>query len=247
MYFVSAFCFLLSFYLKEFKVEKQIDIKKKKVKVKLSSVVWLAIFVFAIFYSSLNFGQSYGKLLIQYELTDIYGIGMAATILSVIIFISRLARIFGNMIFNKVYSIFKDKVSKFISSLLLLSFVFIIFGFYIQNLNILKFVLMSGGFFIILAIRDPFRIYIQDLILKLTSKKNQEIATHYLEVIRKAFSAVLKVLITMALTKFELIYIIFILFAFSAICLVMTIKLYNLVTRKEEMVEEIKELSYDKI
>lgn len=242
-------CFLLSFYIKDFGNTKKHN-KKQKEKIrrtKLSYIIWLIIFTFAVFQTVLNLGQANGKLLIQYELTDVFGISKAATYLSIIIAISRIARIFGNMMFEKIYYRFRDKVCIGLSVMLFLAFCFIIFGFVISNAILIKFILMSLGFFVILAIRDPFKNYIQDLILRFSTRSKQEIATYYLEVIIKMFSAILKIGITMLLAKFDLIYIIVLLSICSFIEIIMAIKLYSLVINKKESLEEVYKLNLEKV
>lgn len=252
MYFCILFCLiclLLSFYIKEFDNTKKEnkEQKKKMRKIKFSYIIWLIIFTFAVFHTALNLGQANGKLLIQYELTDAFGISKAATYLSVIIAISRIARVLGNMVFEKVYYKFKDKVCVGLSLMLFIAFCFIIFGFFILNAILIKFILMSLGFFVILAIRDPFKNYIQDLILRFSTKSKQEVATYYLEVVIKMFSAILKIGITMLLAKFDLIYIIVLLSICSFIEIIMAIKLYRLVTNKKEEAEEVYEFNLNKI
>lgn len=199
-----------------------------------------------MFNTVLNLGQADGKLLIQYELTDVFGITNAAMYLSIIVAISRIARIFGNIVFEKVYYKFKDKVCVGLSGMLFLSFCFIIFGVFISNFVVIKFTLMSLGFFIILAIRDPFKNYIQDLILRVSTKSKQETATYYLEVMRKMVSAILEIGITMLLTKIDLIYIIVLLSVCSFIEIIMAIKLYKLVTNNQDDSQEVYELNLNK-
>lgn len=239
----SISCFLLSFYLKEFKEKdkKEQNVKEKNItRINLSKTIWLIIFTFSIFFTAINIGQSDSKLLIQYELTNNYGITLTATVMSIIIAISRIARIIGNFVFNRMYNRLKDKVSIVLSMLLLLSFVLLILGYFIPKILVLKFVLMSIGFFFILGIRDPFRNYIQDLMLRVVDKRKQETAIYYLEVIRKTVNAFLKIIVTMLLAKIELIYIIFFLLILSIIELCMTVKLYRIILKKEVIKESLK-------
>lgn len=245
----SISCFLLSFYLKEFErkeKKKQRSQVKNVDRVNLSRTIWLIIITFSIFFTAINIGQSDSKLLIQYELTKNYGITLTATVMSVIIAISRIARIIGNFVFDKIYNKLKDKLGVILSILLVISFSLIILGYFIYKMLLLKFLLMSIGFFLILGIRDPFRNYIQDLILRVVAKNKQETAIYYLEVIRKMVNAFLKIIVTMLLAKIALIYIIFLLLIISTIELCMAIKLYKIILEKEVMQENLK-LEYENI
>lgn len=238
---VCIFCFLLSFYIKEFDVEKKQNktSKKKEHFIKLGGIIWLVIITFAIFYTSLNLGQGNSKLLMQYTLTDNIGISKAATYLSVIIAISRIVRVVGNIVFSKVYYKFKDKICYILSLILLLAFCSIILGFFVNSTIIVKIIFMSLGFFCFLAIRDPFNNYIQELILRVSKKDIQETAIYYLEVVKKLFSAAIKIAITMMLSKYDLMYAIIILGICSAIEVIMAIRLYCLILnqKKEKVVE----------
>lgn len=239
----SISCFLLSFYLKEFERKEK---KKQKSQVKnvdrvnLSRTIWLIIITFSIFFTAINIGQSDSKLLIQYELTNNYGITLTATVMSIIIAISRIARIIGNFVFDKIYNKLKDKLGVILSILLVISFSLIILGYFIYKMLLLKFLLMSIGFFLILGIRDPFRNYIQDLILRVVAKNKQETAIYYLEVIRKMINAFLKIIVTMLLAKISLIYIIFLLLIISTIELCMAVRLYKIILKKEAIEENLK-------
>lgn len=175
----------------------------------------------------------------QYTLTDNIGISKAATYLSVIIAISRIVRVVGNIVFSKVYYKFKDKICYILSLILLLAFCSIILGFFVNSTIIVKIIFMSLGFFCFLAIRDPFNNYIQELILRVSKKDIQETAIYYLEVVKKLFSATIKIAITMILSKYDLIYAIIILGICSAIEVVMAIRLYCLILnqKKEKAVE----------
>lgn len=243
----SISCFLLSLYLKEFEGKEK---KKQKSQVKnvdrvnLSRTVWLIIIIFSIFFTAINIGQSDSKLLIQYELTNNYGITLTATVMSIIIAISRIARIIGDFVFDKIYNKLKDKLGVILSILLVLSFSLIILGYFISKMLLLEFVLMSIGFFLILGIRDPFRNYIQDLILRVVAKNKQETAIYYLEVIRKMVNAFLKIIVTMLLAKIALIYIIFLLLIISIIGLCMAVRLYKIILKKEAIEENLK-LEYE--
>ena len=80
----------------------------------------LFLTVNAIFYSIIKMGQNNSKLFMQYDFQKVLSIEMVTYYITIIVFISRIARILGNMIFGKLYLKIKDKMS--ISIFLSLSF-----------------------------------------------------------------------------------------------------------------------------
>ena len=56
-------------------------------------------------------GQNNSKLFMQYDFQKVLSIEMVTYYITIIVFISRIARILGNMIFGKLYLKIKDKMS----------------------------------------------------------------------------------------------------------------------------------------
>ena len=132
----------------------------------------LTIFLsFALLYAIMNIGQSQSQLFIQYNLQDHFNLELTATYLSIILVTSRVARILGNLVFKKVYVKYKDKVSLLLSTITMIAFVIILIGSCFNFAILIKFILMTIGFDLILAIRDPFEAYSTDLLLKNTKDR----------------------------------------------------------------------------
>lgn len=131
------------------------DDNKKKVKTKLSTIMIMIFLSFGLLYSIINIGQNNSTLFIQYDLQRYFDIGMTATYLSLIIVTSRIARIFGNIVFKKLYEKYKDKVSLIITAVTIVAFGLLLLGSCLQNILIIKFIVMTLGFDLILAVRDP--------------------------------------------------------------------------------------------
>ena len=178
--------------------------------------------------------NSNSKLLIQYQLSNIYDVTLTATYLGIIVAISRVARIVGNISFGKIYTKLKDKISIILCIMLILSFTFLIIGYFFDYNASIKFVLMSIGFCIILAIRDTFRLYIYDLALKISTEKERQAVTIYLEFARRIGATIVSLIATAILTKVTLIYVIICLGLLAVIELMISVKIYKMI-KKEGM------------
>lgn len=239
MYLCIMFCvitFLMSFYLKDISVNDKQNKEEKalKQKIKISKIIFTVLFFYGIFQALIDIGQGNSKLLIQYELTNIYDVTLTATYLSVIITISRIARIVGNITFGKLYTKCKDKISMILCTMIILSFTLLTIGYFFNYNVLIKFVLMAIGFCIILAIRDSFKLYIYDLALKISTEKERQAVTIYLEFARRIGSTIVSLMATAILAKVTLIYVIICLLMLAVIELVLSIKIYKMI-KKEGM------------
>jgi len=233
MYFCIGVCvinILLSFCLYDIKEEKQ-EIKQKDTKenVKFSKIVIVAMLSFALLYPAINVGQANTTLFIQYNLQEYFEVGLTATYLSFIIVSSRIARVLGNLTFKKIYSKLKDKVSILFSILTILAFVSITLGSQIEASMILKFMIMTIGFDLILAIRDPLENYTNDLVLKNTIPEQQPKAISYLQLSRRIVATAISFIFSLLLLKIDLFYIIVCSALLATISLIINIKLYKMV------------------
>ena len=213
--------FIISF--KFYEVQEKEDnnseeIKKDKdKKIELTSTIFFVVLSNAIFYSIIKMGQNNSKLFMQYDFQKVLSIEMVTYYITIIVFISRIARILGNMIFGKLYLKIKDKMSMVLTFLECMSFALLILGHFIEFNFILKVIIMSSGFFLILAIRDSFQVYIEDTALKITKKDEQQKIMIDIEVYRKLGQLLLSGAFTLILIKYELIVIEFILLILSII------------------------------
>ena len=213
--------FIISFKFYEVQVKeennnKEIN-KNKDKKLELTSTIFFVVLSNAIFYSIIKMGQNNSKLFMQYDFQKVLSIEMVTYYITIIVFISRIARILGNMIFGKLYLKIKDKMSMVLTFLECMSFALLILGHFIEFNFILKVIIMSSGFFLILAIRDSFQVYIEDTALKITKKDEQQKIMIDIEVYRKLGQLLLSGAFTLILIKYELIVIEFILLILSII------------------------------
>lgn len=240
---LCLFCFLLSLTMKDItKNDKIPEVEVQQATGKMSMIVYIAILSYAFFYTAVTIGQSNSKLFIQYQLGDYFEEAVTASYFSFIILMSRIARIISNVLFDKLYRTLKDKINIALTASLILAFLLIIIGYFIKQDIFLKIGIMSAGFFIILAIRDPFKIYIQDLILKITEPEEQQAIFSHLELAKKIGQTLVGFGVSAALLKFNLIWIIIGVAIISLMTLKITIRLFELVKRTQTLSNRAKEI-----
>lgn len=173
-------CFIFSLFIFDIddKIMNKEICKKKKVKnksfLKPFNPLFLIFLFYGISFGIVVIGQQNSKLLIQYQLLDFFSIETVATSLGIILFVSRIVRVIANYIYPKIYIKLKNKTSLLLSLLLLISIILILLGSYL-NVNIyIKIVIMTLGFSIFTSLRDPIKIYIQNLILETFEKKHHK-------------------------------------------------------------------------
>lgn len=225
MYFII---FIVSFAFYEEKVDEENDISTTNTdnkKISIASTIFFIILSNAIFYTVIKLGQNNSKLFMQYDFQKVLSVEMVTYLITVIVFISRIVRIIGNIIFDKLYLKIKDKMSMVLTILEFMAFALLIIGHFIGFNFILKVIVMSAGFFLILAIRDSFSIYIEDTALKITKQDEQQKIMINIETYRKLGQLLLSVVFTLILMKYELIVIEFILLGLSAIEIIVNRKM----------------------
>ena len=201
----------------ESKVNDEQEIKKEHKKLKITSIIFYIILSNAVFYSIIKMGQNNSKLFMQYDFQKFLSVEMVTYYITTIVFISRIARLVGNVIFGKVYLKIKDKMSIVLTICLALAFSLLIIGHFIESAFICKVIIMSIGFFLILAIRDSFQTYIEDIALTISNKEEQQEIIIKIEVYRRLGTLILSAIFTLILLKYELIVIEFILLGLSII------------------------------
>lgn len=145
--------------------------------------------------------------------------------------VSRIVRVISNMGFNKIHSKYKEKVGFILPILLSISIILMIVGSIINSFIILKFIIMSLGYIIILFIRDPFKVYIQDLALRNVDQNSQQTLLTTMELSRKIIRTIISLNFTIILLNNPMMIIMVILFALSIIEVLLSIRLYKLVSK----------------
>lgn len=222
--------FIISFGFYEAKIKDENNNRENNTnnkKIELTSVIFLVVLSNAIFYSIIKLGQNNSKLFMQYDFQKVLSTEVVTYYITTIVLISRIARIIGNVILGKLYLKIKDKMSIVLTFLECMSFVLLILGHFIEFNFMLKVIMMSLGFFLILAIRDSFQVYIEDTALKITKKDEQQKIMIDIEVYRKLGQLLLSGAFTLILMKYELIVIEFILLFISIVEVIINKKMCN--------------------
>ena len=223
--------FSVSFLYYEAKNKIKETTKSDNNKLKITNIIFLVILANAVFYSIIKMGQNNSKLFMQYDFQNFLSIEMVTYYITAIVFISRIARLLGNIIFGKVYKKIKDKMSIILSICLALSFTLLLLGHFINMSFAIKVLLMSLGFFLILAIRDSFQVYIEDVALGIANKDEQQKVIIKIEVSRRIGTLILSTLFTLILMRYELVVVEFVLLILSIIEIFISKQLCNKLTK----------------
>lgn len=224
-------CFILSFKIVDFSnYDKVVKEKKEKTKIKYTKLLIILIISYGLFYPIVNSGQSNGKLFIQQELLKNFNVEKTALIIGAILCISRIVRVISNLAFNKIHSKYNDKVGVMLPILLSTSIILMIVGSFASKSIVIKFIIMSLGYIIILFVRDPFKVYMQDLALNNVGREEQQTLLTAMELSRKVGRAIISLCFTIILVDNPMILVISILLILSFIEILVSIKLYRLVS-----------------
>lgn len=225
-------CFVLSFNIadySEFNIIKRTTSVSGKAKITLSGFLIVIVISYGLFVPIANSGQSNGKLFIQQELLLNFDVEKTSLIIGAILCVSRIVRVFSNILFNKIYKKLGDKVSGLLAVMLIFSILFMLIGFYIKNNLILKFLIMSIGYIIILFIRDPFVAYMQNLALSNSKNENQKSLLTTMNLARMIMRAIMSLAFSVVLIKCPLVTVIFILLLLAVIEFFVSIKIYRMI------------------
>ena len=236
-------CFILSWYMVDYsKDDKKIienNKEKNKGKIQYTKIIVFILISYGLFYPIVNSGQSNGKLFIQQELLKLYDVEKTALIIGAILCVSRIVRLISNIKFDKIHKKYKDKVGIILSVSLSLSLVLMIIGYNISSIPVIKFGIMSLGYIIILFIRDPFKVYMQDLALKNTDKKSQQTLLTTMELSRKIVRTIMSLSFTAILVNNPMVLVISILVVLSIVEVFVSLYLYKMIINKNQKIETL--------
>lgn len=241
-------CFILSWYMVDYSKDnkKTIETNKKtnKVKIKYTKIIIFILLSYGLFYPMVNSGQSNGKLFIQQELLKLYDVEKTSLVIGAILCVSRIVRLLSNIKFDKIHKKYEDKVGIMLPVGLLISLILMLIGYNVSNMPVMKFVIMGFGYVIILFIRDPFKVYMQDLALKNTDKNRQQTLLTTMELSRKIVRTIISLSFTTILLKYPMVLVISILVILSIIEIFVSLYLYKMIVNKNEKKENVKNEKY---
>ena len=230
MYLYIAVCVinvLIAFTLVD--VEEHPRLKKEKKRGSISKPVVFIILAYGLVYALIASGQSNVKLLLQYQLSDFFDVGTTAAWFSVILVLSRIARIISNLLFYRMYQICKDRLVFLIPIACGIAFLLAAAGCFVPYLYV-KMILITLGFCIILGIRELYSTYMNNLALKKTDPEDHQSVVSYLGFARKVGDTVLSFIVSLLLIRVEMIWVVFVLMGIAAAAVIMNIRLYQKTT-----------------
>ena len=226
-----ALGFIASLFMKDCSVYNKIEKNKEsgtKVKIHYSKMVILGIVLYAVFYSIVSNGQSEGKLFIQQNLLLDFDVETTALIIGAIVCASRIVRVLSNVIFDKLYRKYQEKMGVALTALLCTSFACLLFGSLIPQI-IVKILVMALGYAIILFLRDPFKLYMQDVLFDITPKEQHQTLLAIKNFGVKILSGGLGLVFSAILLSWPMLVVMAILLAISVMEIVLGIILYRMV------------------
>lgn len=225
--------FVMSHFIYEVDWDDEQKTKEKKIGFNISKIAIITIIVYGLIYGTLVVSQTNDKLFIQYELQDLLNANSVALAMSFVLFFSRISRLISNLIFPKVYDRLKNKTLYIIYFGLLISVLLFIFGKLLFS-PMYSCIIMSIGFFIILALRDPTENILSNILLQSTRKEDKEKAVIYFQFARRIVVFMLSLLATMILSQYELIHLYVIFLFLTILYLFVVLKLVSLISNHEK-------------
>jgi hypothetical protein len=190
-----------------------------------------------LFYSIVTNGQNEGKLFIQQQILLDYDVERTALIIGAIICVSRIIRVISNIVFAKLYEKYQAKMGIALPTMLGMSMALLLFGSFIPSI-LIKIVVMGIGYTIILFVRDPFNLYIQDVLFEATPKEQHQTLLTVLSFGFKIASAGIGLVFSSILLSHPMIVVIAIMLAVSISEIIISLMLYRAILRgKQEKME----------
>jgi hypothetical protein len=232
-----ALGFVFSLFMKDYSDYNKILYKNKtgaKVKIHYNKLIIIAVILYSLFYSIVTNGQNEGKLFIQQTILLDFDVDQTSLIIGAIICVSRIIRVISNVIFEKLYKKYLNKIGIALPVLLCTSIALLLFGSFIPQI-IVKILVMAVGYTIILFIRDPFKLFIQDVIFANTKKEQHQTLLTVLEFGVKIATAGIGLSFSAILLSCSMLVIMMIMFAISLIEIILSIILYRSILIGKEL------------
>ncbi|MBR4289214.1 MAG: hypothetical protein IKT52_01055 [Oscillospiraceae bacterium] len=223
--------FLLSFFMKDFSGSNKLALKNEKGgknRFRYSGLVIMTLAVYGLFYPIVNSGQSDGKLFIQQHLLQNFNVEDTALVIGAVICVSRVVRVFSNILFARLYEKYQTKTGVALPVLLCTAIGLLLFGARIPGV-FFKIAVMSLGYIIILFARDPFRLYIQDMLLEHTPAEQHQTLLTMMTLVMKVGTAGMGLGFSAVLLRFPMAVVMAILFVIAQLEILLSLKLYHMV------------------
>ena len=236
----TLICFYLSFYLFDVSEERALtdfsNISKKVFshKKKITILFIFILIAYGLGMGIIDIGQNQAKLFVQYELEDGLGLKITALVFGSVVALSNIPAIFSNMIFPKIYQKIHNNSGYLLSGLLIISFLLLLFGYFVPLPFGIRITIMFLGFLLILMLRGPCKNYYQDLALKHCQGEEEQDMAIYLSLSRDAFGAAISGVAAFILLDYPLEYVMIMLIIVSVIQLFLFYKVHQLIIVSEK-------------
>lgn len=223
-----AIGFVLSFFMKDYSSYNKISTVKQKgrVKIEYNKIVVLIVLLFAGAYALMISGQTNGKLFIQETALLDFDLDNTALIISAIVCISRIIRVISNVSFPRIYRRYNKKLGVALPTLLSVAMCLMLFGSFVPQV-IVKIVMMAMGYSLILFIRDPYKIFIQDVILDSTPKEQHPTLLVLLSMGTKVVTAGIGLAFSAILIGAPMFLVVAIILAMSVVAIILSLIVYK--------------------
>ena len=206
---------------------------REKVKLPYGGFVVITILVYSIFCLVVTNSQNEGKLFIQQQLLLEFDAEATALLIGGVVCVSRIVRVCSNVVFARLYEKYQEKMGIALPVLLSLSIVFLLLG-SAMPVAVVKIVIMALGYSIILFVRDPFKLYIQDVVLENTPKEQHQTLLTVLEFGVKIAGAGMGLVFSAILVGYPMAVVMWLLLGISAIEIGLSLKLFKAVRMKNK-------------
>lgn len=193
-------------------------------------LIVLAVVVYSFFSTLVQSGQNEGKLFIQQQVLAEHSVEETSLIIGTVVCVSRVARVCANALFARLYEKYRLKVGIALPTLMCIAIGCLLFGSLLPTM-LPKVTVMGMGYIIILFARDPFTLYIQDVVFANTPAQQHQTVLALLGLGTKCSSAAVGLGLAAVLLCWPMSMVITILFVFSVIVIALSLWLYRLATQ----------------
>jgi len=228
--------FVLSLFIKDHSDYNRIPRQRKRktgAKLRCSRLILLVIVIYGIVYSVINNGQIEGKLFLQQQALLSFDVEQTAWLIGMTVCVSRLARVLSNLIFARLYGKYRAKIGIAVALLFVASIGFQLFGSLIPTVT-LKIAVMAIGYVLILFSRDPFNLYVQEVVFANTPKEQHQTLLTVLSLASKVATAGTGLAFSAVLLSYPMEVVMALLFAVTLVEVVLSLKLYGMVASAKD-------------
>lgn len=229
--YIAIFCAFINVILMNFLTCDDDLEEASTYKVKINKMIIFVLIFYGFIYSSIEIAQTNTKLIMQFNMEEFLSNNKTVLYFGFILFLSRVFRVIGNLLFLKIFKLLKSKMSIILNVSLLMSLLLILFGDLYRH-GFVGIILVGIGFVILLLLRDPTENYSKTLLFNSSLEKHHEKLSMYFFLIRKFINFTFNLLISLILLKLDLKYAIIFLIIIVTFTLYISFSITKMVKEK---------------